>query len=53
MADKPVQGPTAGKVLLVFLAILTVMFFIWLYTGGPERYQELKDEKADSLQLNI
>jgi hypothetical protein len=53
MADKPVPGPTAQKVLLVFVGILAAMYFIWLYTGGPERYRELKEERTSSLQLNV
>ncbi len=49
MADKPAPGPTAVVILLVFLAVLAAMFFLWLFTGGPERYKSAKPFTDSSL----
>lgn len=30
-------GGGIGKVVFVFLLVIVAMFFVWYYTGGPER----------------
>lgn len=38
MADKPSSGTTAGQDLLMFLGVLVLIFIVWVFTGGPDRY---------------
>jgi len=42
MAEAP--APEASNPLIYLFAFLVIVFIIWLYTGGPSRYEAAHPE---------